>query len=421
MKKYILISLLFFSAMAVNAQEIVRLKDILEHVKNHSTHLLRFDAEIRSQDEAVKGAYAWMPPEVGTGFWMTPYNLKLTKKGDNGMTGMGQYMITAQQMFPNRKIQNAEASYLRAMSSVTKEKKTAMENDLFAEAKKNYYQWMVDKKKISVLNENEKLVDFMIKSAEIRYKNGIGKIDAYYKAKAALGNIHNMQLMLQNDILQRMIALNTLMHRSKTDVFNIDTTLQTLLQKDYSNIILDSVTLANTRSDIKAAEKEKELTYLQQNLENAKLKPQFGIEYDHMFGFGGFPMQFTLMAKVKLPMANWASRANKANIESLKWKAVSLQNEQEAATNEALGMAYAIKAEIITKQKQLKVYEKEIIPALKRNYQTMQLAYEQNTEELFVLYDAWEKLNNVQQEYLDLVQQLLINDAELNRILEVKE
>ena len=51
----------------------------------------------------------------------------------------------------------------------------------------------------------------------------------------------------------------------------------------------------------------------------------------------------------------------------------------------------------------------------------MQLAYEQNTEELFVLYDAWEKLNNAQQENLDLLQQLLINQAELDRILELKE
>ena len=101
--------------------------------------------------------------------------------------------------------------------------------------------------------------------------------------------------------------------------------------------------------------------------------------------------------------------------------AVSLQNAQEANTNEALGLAYALRAEIITKQKQLRVYEDEIIPALKRNYQTIQLAYEQNTEELFVLYDAWEKLNNAQQEDLDVLKQLLIDQAELDRILEIKE
>jgi hypothetical protein len=50
----------------------------------------------------------------------------------------------------------------------------------------------------------------------------------------------------------------------------------------------------------------------------------------------------------------------------------------------------------------------------------MQLAYEQNTEELFNLYDAWETLNNTQLDYWDQVQQLLLMQVELERILEIK-
>lgn len=51
----------------------------------------------------------------------------------------------------------------------------------------------------------------------------------------------------------------------------------------------------------------------------------------------------------------------------------------------------------------------------------MQLAYEQNTEELFMLFDAWESLNMTQLEYLDQLQQLLLMQAELDRILENKQ
>jgi hypothetical protein len=50
----------------------------------------------------------------------------------------------------------------------------------------------------------------------------------------------------------------------------------------------------------------------------------------------------------------------------------------------------------------------------------MQLGYEQNTEELFTLYDAWETLNMTQLEYLDQLQQLLLMQVELERILEIK-
>jgi outer membrane protein TolC len=349
---------------------------------------------------------------------MVPYNPSEWKKGDDGMNGMGQYMLSAQQMFPNRKRQSAEENYLKTMSSVTQEQKQATQNDLFAEAKKNFYQWLVVKKKIVVINENLKLLDFMIKSAEIRYKNGIEKISAYYKAKAALGMSANMRLMLENEIVQKRIALNTLMHRDRTIVFDIDSTVDV---QDYSTKSFDSTTLITSRSDIRAIEKQIGLTTLQQDFERTKLKPEFGLRYDHMFGFGGLPMQYTLMGMVKIPLAKWSARGTKAAVESLKWKAISQQQERLAMINEELGMAYSMKAEIETKQKQIRLYEADIIPALKRNYQTMQLAYEQNTEELFMLYDAWEKLNMIEIDYLDLLQQLLTMDAEFERILEIKE
>ncbi len=50
----------------------------------------------------------------------------------------------------------------------------------------------------------------------------------------------------------------------------------------------------------------------------------------------------------------------------------------------------------------------------------MQLGYEQNTEELFQLFDAWETLNMTQLEYLDQLQQLLIMQVELEQVLEIK-
>ncbi len=402
-------------------KETLGLKDILEHIRNHSTHLKRYDAEARSLDEAAKGARSWEAPQLGTGLWMVPYNPRMWQKSKDGVqetNGMGQYMISGQQMFPNRKRQNAEEAYLGALSSVTQEQKKATQNDLFAEAKKNFYQWLVIKKKIAVIDENMKLLDFMIKSTEIRYRNAMEKISAYYKAKAALGTSANDKLMFQNEIIQKRIALNTLMHRDKTIVFDIDTAIDA---RDYSLISFDSTALVNNRSDIRVFEKQINITKLQQDVEKAKLRPEFGLRYEHMFGFGGSPMQYTLMGMVKIPFARWSARASKANIESLKWKAVAQEQEQIAMTNEALGMAYSLKAEIETKQKQIRLYETEIIPALQRNYKTTQLAYEQNTEDLFVLYDAWERLNMIQLEYVDQLQQFFTMQIELERVLEITE
>jgi len=405
----------FIGQAAVRSQPTMTLEGIFSAIQASHPSVRMYDADIHAADEAAKGARSWMPPELGTGLWMTPYNPSLWKKNADGGSGMGQYMISAQQMIPNKKELDANSSYLRAVSAANKESRQANLNDLYAAAKKSYYAWLITEKKLNVLDDNEKLLNFMIQSTEIRYKNNLGKLNAYYKAKAALGNIENQRIMLQNEISQQQVMLNTLMNRDKQAPFGIDSSYSI---KDYSPA--DSGYFQQTRSDIKAVQKNIDLVYLQQDLERSRLKPQFGIRYDHMFGFGGLPMQYSLMAMVKLPMAAWSSRGAKANIESLKWKEESLNQQKQMLINEAAGQAQGLLAAIASKKKQVRLFEQNIIPSLTKNYQVLQLSYEQNTGELFELLDAWETLNMTQMEYWQQVQDLLAMQAEMDKILEQK-
>ena len=418
MLKNKLLPTLFALAVSLSSNsQILKLDAVIDSIKTSHPVVKMYENEIRSMDEAAKGAKSWMPPEFSSGFWMVPYNTNLWKKGDMGATGMGQYMLGGQQMFPNKKKQNADAAYMNAMSSVEKEKKNASLNELIYDAKQSYYEWIIIKKKLAILDQNEKLLDFMIKNAEIRYKNGLEKISAYYKAKAALGNVQNMRLMYENDIKEKRIRINTVMGRNAMTAYDIDTTYQL---QDYSTIVFDSTLFYTNRSDLKAIDKDINLTWLKQETERQSLKPQFGVRYEHMFGFGGFPMQYTLMGMMKLPLTKWSSKMNKANIESLKWKASALQSQKEMMVNEYSGMAYGMRNELELKKKQLKLYDENIIPALKNNYKTMQLGYEQNTEELFMLYDAWETLYMTQLEYAELLNQVLKLQTAIERIIEKK-
>lgn len=412
--KSIITFLILLIISRADAQKLTELNEILHIIDSANPTAKMYAAQIRSLDEAAKGARSWMPTDFGTGLWMTPYNPKLWKKGDNGATGMGQYMLSVQQMFPNKKKQDAEAAYLQGMSASEKERQKFELNQLYAEAKKNYYQWAILKKKMNALNENEKLLNFMIKDAEIRYKNGLDRLSAYYKAKAELGRILNSKVELENEMAQNRIRLNTLMNRNKLEPFDIDTTYTI---RDF-NTTFDTTSL-NNRSDIRAIDKEIQLSYLQQNAERTKVKPEFGIRYDHMFGFGGFPMQYSLMGMARIPLGK-ANRASKANVESLRWKSEALYQQKQILLNEATGMASGMNADIKAKKKQVKLFEESILPALRKNYQVMQLGYQQNTEQLFTLFDAWDTLNKTQIEYLNQLQQLLTMQVELERILEVK-
>lgn len=406
---------MLITSMAMS-QQVLTMQEIQSAIKNSHPALKMLDAEARAMNEEAKGAYSWMPPELGAGFFQVPYNPRMWKSM-NGTPGMGAFMISAQQMFPNKKKQNAAFAYMDAQSSIELQKKDVVLNELLFTARQNYYDWIVLEKKLKVLDDNDKLLEFMMQSAEIRYKNGLGKISAYYKAKAAQANVKNNQLMLRNEIIQKRIMINTVMNRNTNIPFQIDSNY---VWFNFDQSMFDSSSLLNQLSEIKVLQKTMEVNNLERTSELAKLKPEFGIQFNHMVGWAGQPTMFSAMAMVKLPLAKWSSKMNKAKAESLVWQNEALENQQQLMINKSVGMSYSSFTELELKKKQMNLYEQQIIPALRRNFQTMQLGYEQNTEELFQLFDAWEALNMTQMEYFDQLQKGLQMQAELMKILEIK-
>jgi len=413
MKKLIITAVLPFLYTTIDAQQ-MSLPAVMDSIAANHPVVKMYNAELRSMDAAAKGARSWMPPTVGAGFFMTPYNAKLWQR-DGDMLGMGSVAVSVEQMFPNRKKLNANENLMKAMSSVEKEKLFAALNENFQDAKKLYYSSIVLDKKLKVVKENEKMLDFMIRNAEIRYKNGLSKISAYYKAKAALGSTTNMQLMYENDLRVNRIRLNALMKRDPLAPLEIETQYHL---NDYSLMTFEQDLFYQNRSDLRGIDREINIAKLKQDLEKQNLKPEFGVKFENMFGFGGQPMQFSLMLMAKLPFVSWASGMNKANIESLKLKEEALQAQKEMMVNEYSGMAYGMRNELDLNKNQLKLYEDTIIPALKKNYKSMQLGYEQNTEELFMLYDAWAQLNMAQLEYFEILTKALQTQTEIDRLIE---
>ncbi|TDW99074.1 TolC family protein [Dinghuibacter silviterrae] len=407
--KSLLICIGLLSAGVARGQEAMGLDSIVAEIGRSHPSLRSSDALARSLDEGAKGARSWDAPQVSTGWWMTPYDPSLWKQ-------QGQYMVSAEQMFPNRRTQEAEEAYLQGMSAVERAKKGTTANELYAAAGRAYDQWVVAVHRMGVLDEDAKLLDFMIRDAELRYKNNLGKIGAYYKAKAALGRLEDRRIGLENTVEQARIVLNTLMNRDKGTVFEVDTAVTPLGPV----VPVDSAGLLATRSDIRAVNESIRLNGLEAAAERSKLRPEFGLRYDHMFSFGGMPMEYTLMATVRLPMASWSSRGTKANVERLKWQTESLEEEREAMVNEATGAAYGLQRALDAKRRQVEVLKEQVLPALRKNFETLELAYEQNTEELLSVYDAWDTLDSTQLEYWDDVEQLLLMEVELKRVLELK-
>src|SRR6185312_9219445 len=109
------ISIICLFAVTTYGQQKMNLENIFSIIQKDHPEMKMYDAEIRSSDEVAKGAKSWAPPEFGAGFYMTPYNIGLTKvmaTPRGTQNGMGSFMVSASQMFPNKKEQNANAAYL---------------------------------------------------------------------------------------------------------------------------------------------------------------------------------------------------------------------------------------------------------------------------------------------------------------------
>lgn len=391
----LLIAICTLASIGSSAQ-IVTLDSILTVVKERNPMLKSYRSRAEAMNAYAKGAKSWMAPEVGGGLWMLPYK-KVMDERDKG-----QIMLSVQQKFTNPAKLRANQGYLESKAAIEQTSETYVFNELRAQAKTGYYQWLVLEKKKAVLKENEEIIGLVLKIAQLRYPYNQSKLSNIYKAEGRLQEVRNMILMNDNQIVQKNILMNQLMNVSNDLRFSIDTANRV---KQFLPDVIDTTVFVEGRSDVKRIDKSIQSMRLNQTLEKYQSKPDFNLSFNHMFARGsGMPNQFMLLGMISIPIAPWSSKMYKSNIQGMNKEIEAMKSERVAILNELQGMTTSMVTEISTLSKQIENYEKRIVPALRKNYETLMLAYEENKEELPIVIDAWETLNMTQMQYLETVQ-----------------
>ncbi|HET9486742.1 MAG TPA: TolC family protein [Chryseosolibacter sp.] len=387
-------SFVLFTGIAACAQ-VISLDSLLTLVDRRNPMLQEYDNNIKALDEYAGGARSWMAPMVGAGTFMTPYpNQMLMEERDKG-----SLMFTIEQEIPNPAKLNANRNYLRSKSGVEKQRRSVRYNALRSEAKTYYYQWLVAEEKLSVLKESERIIDLMLKLGRIRYPYNQGSLGNIYKAEGRLSEVRNMMLMVQSDIEGASYRLKSVANIPVSDSIMVDTA--TTVEFDFARISYDTASLGDRRSDAKQIEETIEVMRLNQRLQQFGAKPDFKIRFDHMQALGDMPTQFSAMAMISIPIAPWSSKMYKAEVKGMQYEIEAMKKGRAAILIETQGMLAGMAAQIRSMEKQLDNYRTKIIPSLRRNYQTLMLAYEENREQLPIVIDGWEALNMAQLEYLD--------------------
>lgn len=402
-KRLILFTGTWLGLIAWANAQVISLDSVLLLIEKQNPMLQEYDNKVKALNTYAEGAKSWMAPMVGAGTFMTPYpGQMLMAEGPAESPDRGAVMFSIEQEIPNPAKLKANQNYLASRTSVEQEGRSLQFNALRAEAKTFYYQWLVAEEKMKILKENERIMDLMLKLSRIRYPYNQGSLGNIYKAEGRLHEVQNMQLMTQGDIDEKRSRLTSLMNLAPDAQIMVDTTLEVRYAPD--QIIYDTAALADQRSDIRQIDKTIQVMRLNQQLQRFQAKPDFRIRFDHMQPVDNMPAQFTAMAMISIPIAPWSSKMYKSEVKGMQYDIEAMKKGREAMLIEARGMLAGMVAQLTRMQQQLENYRSKIIPSLRKNYQTLMLAYEENREQLPIVIDAWEALNMAQMEYLEKMQ-----------------
>ena len=389
--------LLLLSTLSASAQ-VISLDSVLSAINKNNPMLQEYDSKVKAMNAYTAGAKSWMAPMVGAGpFWYPYPGQMLMEERDKGM-----FMINMEQDIPNPRKLNAKKNYFASRASVEEKGRAIQYNTLRSEAKLLYYDWLVLEKKIKVLDESKKIVVLMLELARLRYPYNQGSLGNIYKAEARMHEVDNMKLMAQSEIGEKQARLKSLMKASPQSVIQVDTLTE--IAFDPNQLMNDTTALPSSRSDVQRINKSMEMMRQNQLWQQSQSKPDFRIRYEHMQPRGDMPTQFSLMAMVSIPIAPWASKMYKSEVEGMGYEIEAMKKEKEGILLESKGMLEGMAAQLLRMQQQLSNYQEKILPALRKNYETLMLAYEENREQLPIVIDGWEALNMAQLEYLNKLQ-----------------
>lgn len=393
---------LWFVLLCVTSfgQRMLPLDSVLKRIEHHHPMLQAYHSRAEAFQEYASGAKSQMAPEVGGGFWMTPYP---GEKVDP--MNKGQFMISLQQKFTHPSKLNARQKYLASQSNIEQVNEKILFNEHRSEARLNYVQRVALERKLKTLKETEENVQLTLKIARLRYSLNREKLGMIYKTEAKLGEIQNQLVMTQSQIQQKTIALNWLMNLPRATEFSIDTVF-TILS---SPIAEES---SNSQSAVQKFDQTIQTLKLNQESELAQSKSDFSLNFSHMVPLGAMPNQFMLQGMVSIPIAPWSAKSYHANSRGIEKEILSMQRGKEAMINELQREISNTVVEINSTQKQLDNYDQLILPMLKKNYDVTFQAYEENKEELNDVNNAWEILLTSRLQYIDL--KLKLHENQIN-------
>jgi len=392
------------------------LQNVLDSIERNNPLLASYQYKINADHSMVQSAKAWMPPKVGVGPYSVPYGLSSDETFFNRNEGMIMYF--AEQDIPNPAKLKAKQNYLASLAGVDSADVGSSRNELFTKAKTAYIDRFIAEKKLRVIAEEIALLNLMIKTDTSAYSVNQSDLPSIYKAQARLHTLEAMRTHERSAITEANAMLNYLMNRAQSISFAIDTMIPFHNYK-LADFDTSSAFVSLHRSDILKIDRSISSLQLNNTLALSARKPDFNLRYEHYDVFGG-PNAFSLLGSVTIPIAPWASKSYKSEAITTQEQIEAMNFEKQNNINEARSMIEQTLLHTISEYEEVSHYEKEVLPAYKKAFQTSLLSYRENTNGLLPSLMAWDDLIQSETEYLYHLDQAYKSEIAYENAIEKK-
>jgi cobalt-zinc-cadmium efflux system outer membrane protein len=392
---------------------VLSLDSVLQRIDRNNVLLQSYDLKAQSYKYSADASTAWMAPMVGVGTFMTPYPNQIVMEPRD----RGSLMLQIEQDIPNVAKLKARKKYIESQGNIERATRDITLNDFKAQAKRLYFNWLVAKQRMKVLEENEKIMVTMKKIEEVRYPYNQSQLGSVYKADAKIEENRNMIRMQEGTINKARAWLNSLMNAKGNEPFEIDSTWSPVF---IAAGTYDTASLSTARKDV--LKMNENIRSMQLNIESMKMqrKPDFRIRFDHMYPLdAAMPNAYNVMGMISIPIVPWSSKMYKSEIKAMQFNIQSMEKERTAMLQETQGMLYGMQYEIESMQARIRGLQEKVIPALQKTLDANFIVYQENKMPLTQVIDAWEALimmqMNVLDEKLKLYEMIVDYEKELYR------
>ncbi|MEO5674624.1 MAG: TolC family protein [Chitinophagales bacterium] len=418
-RKYLCRAAIFLSVLITTTTfaQTLSLFNVLDSIEHNNPLIASYNYKIKAAHTLANGAKAWAPPMIGIGPYSVPYAVSNDETFFNRNQGMIMYF--AQQDIPNPSKLKAKGNYLSSLASVDSAGMGYAKNQLFTEAKTAYIERFIAEKQLKIIIEEITLLNLMIKTDTATYAVNQSDLTSIYKTQARLHSMEAMRVHQVSAIQEATAKLNYLMNRAQGSLFRIDTVIPF---KNYTLADLDTSAtyISLHRSDVLKMNNSIASMQLNYRLTLSAAKPDFNIRYEHYDMFGESRNSFSLMGMITIPIAPWSSKGYKTESAAMLLQIDAMSFENQNNINQARSMMQQSLLHTIAEYAEVNHYEKEILPAYKKAFQSGLIAYRENTGRILSTLLALDDLIMAETEYLYHLEQAYKSELNFENAIEMR-